>query len=325
MKPNLTGHATSMAASFQQGLAQTRTFLRGSIQAKRVVIAAADITDRTEAHPLNPRNQDALTNEAVRDILLSIAEHGVNVEGVAVKCPETGKLLLLDASRRRYCCIETATYLPLWVLQGDISDEVALAIINDSQEVKRWSYPEHADFLMRVARRKGLDVESINIDELAKALSIGRESLRKRLEANNVSIALRKVFPDSEGIPNGYYSKLAKLERQLTKAKKTVSDAMIQFTSDIKDVDLDADVKTRQSATLAALETFIERHVGSNKIKREWTTISLAEFEDKDTYAKASRSADGKKIKIELARAGAEKMRLVEQYIKDILAGKITK
>lgn len=317
-KTSLRGQAKSGISSLKRSC-ETRTFLNGAVTAKRVVIAGSDVESKTDIHFLNPRNQEALTKEAVRDILPSIIENGVNVEGVSIKSPTTGKQLLLDASRRRFCCIEGSRDLPLWELQGLITDEQILAIINDSQEVKRWSYPEHADFLMRVAKCKDLDVENINIEELAKHLSIGRESLRKRLEARNVSIALRKIFPDYEGIPNAYYSKLAKLERNLTKANKNVFDAMHHFALERKNVDFVSDVIQRQTTTMVLLEAFVENYIGSNKTKREWTITLIAKFDDKKVYAKRSKSPDGNTTKFEFSRIEAAKLKKIEAYIAQVL------
>ena len=51
----------------------------------------------TTVHPLNPRNQEALSVNAVRDILKDIEARGVDTEGVAVK--RNGVYLLIEGSR----------------------------------------------------------------------------------------------------------------------------------------------------------------------------------------------------------------------------------
>lgn len=322
-KALLTGHAKSGIKTLKSA-EQTRTYLNGTVRAKRVVVAASDVELKTNAHALNPRNQDALTKEAVRDIFPSIVENGVNVEGVAIRCPESEQLLLLDASRRRFSCILGGVDLPLWELQGDITDEQILAIINDSQEVKRWSYPEHADFLMRVASRKSLDINTMKVEELAKALSIGRESLRKRLEARNVSLDLREIFPDYEGVPNAFYSRLAKVERSLSRANRTPADFIKHIKKTPYFESSVVHVSEKQSEIMGLLEMSLAAFLGDKKVKRQWETKPLAVFEDKKAFARSSKSPDGNTLKIELSRTGAEKMKLVEKYIKSILEGKIT-
>lgn len=315
-KSLLTGSAKSRTSILTSN--QTRTYLNGAVTAKRVVIPASEVELKTDIHPLNPRNQEALTLDAVRDIFPSIYENGVNQEGVAVRCPITGKLLLLDASRRRFSCIKGGVDLPLWELQEDVSDDQMLGIINDSQEVKRWSYPEHARYLLTIAERKGIDVENTKIEDLATALSIGRESLRKRIEAHNVDLSMRKVFVDFEGIPNSFYGTLAKYQRAILKDGKKVNELMKKFKANLPE--LSDDVSESQRNTLNLLKAFVEENTTGKPKKAVWTTSKLAEFENKNTYAKVSRSADRNTIKFELSRVGAEKMKKIEVYIKRVLS-----
>lgn len=316
-KSLLTGSAKSRTSSLTSS--QTRTYLKGTVTAKRVVIPASEVESKTDIHPLNPRNQEALTLDAVRDIFPSICENGVNQEGVAVRCPTTGKLLLLDASRRRFSCINGGVDLPLWELQEDVRDDQMLGIINDSQEVKRWSYPEHARYLLTIAERQGIDVENTKVEDLAAALSIGRESLRKRLEANNVELSMRKVFVDFEGIPNSFYSKLAKHQRALIKAGKEIDKSMAEFKKNL--TGLSKDVSESQRETLDLLESFVVENTTGKPKKATWETNKLAEFDDKNAYAKVSRSADRNMVKFEFSRIGSEKMNKIDSYIKRVLSG----
>ena len=313
----LTGQASSQA-SLMKGSAVTRSYLNGNLTAKRVIVPSTDINTKTDIHPLNPRNQEALSIEAVRDILPSIKENGVNQEGVAVRCLSSGKLLLLDASRRRFCCAHSNVDLPLWEIQGDITDEQILAIINDSQEVKRWSYPEHAQYLLRIAERKSLDVDAMKIEDLAEELSIGRESLRKRLAANKVSKDILAVFVDYEGIPNSYYSSLTKIQNQLSRANKNIKDTMESFVQKLRGIELGTTVSDKQAATLKGLEEFVE-HLLKKQPKPEWSTRELCQFTDKKAYARTKISPDGKTMKIELSRVGVEKMREIERLTRQIL------
>ena len=314
----LTGAASSRASLMKKSNGATRTYLNGALTAKRVVVQSSEVESKTDIHPLNPRNQEALTLDAVRDIFPSIRENGINQEGVAVKCPSTGKLLLLDASRRRFSCIHSDADLPLWELLDEVSDEQILAIINDSQEVKRWSYPEHAEYLIRIAKRKSLDVESMKIEDLAKELSIGRESLRKRLAAHKVSKDILMVFVDYEGIPNNYYGLLAKIQNQILRANKNIKDTMKSFSKKISDDDFGDTVLDKQAMTLNKLEEFIECLL-KKQPKPEWSNRDLCKFDDKKAYAKAKTSPDGKTLKIELSRVGAEKMREAERLIEKLL------
>ncbi len=293
-----------------------KSYLNGSLKAKREIVKGKDIKSKTEIHYLNPRNQEALTLEAVTDIYSSIQENGVSTEGVAIE--KDGKYHVLDASRRRFCCIESDQDLPLWVIEGEPTDAQLLKLINDSQEVKKWSYPEHAQYLLRIAERKQLDVETMKIDDLANELSIGRESLRKRLAANKVSKDILKIFVDYEGIPNNYYSVLAKIQNQLSKAGKDIGDSMKSFIETMEDFEPGESILAKQASTLKKLEEFVDRLL-MKQSKPEWSNRQLCQFEDKKAYARAKTSPDGKTMKIELSRVGAEKMREIERLVQQIL------
>ncbi|MCZ5619840.1 hypothetical protein O5552_07210 [Escherichia coli] len=55
------------------------------LEAEHIIVPAEKVELETAVHPMNPRNQEALTENAVRDILKQIEERGVDTEGVAVK------------------------------------------------------------------------------------------------------------------------------------------------------------------------------------------------------------------------------------------------
>ncbi|MFO6005254.1 hypothetical protein, partial [Pseudomonas aeruginosa] len=74
---------------------------------------------------------------------------------------------------------------------------------------KRFSYREVGIKYLEIMKNKGFKTN----EELASYLKIGIESIRKRIQAEKISKELIRIFPDSEGIPNTYYSKLARIEK----------------------------------------------------------------------------------------------------------------
>lgn len=308
--------ANGKSSSGLSSLVAKKTYLNGELKAKREVVKGRDISSKTDIHYLNPRNQEALTLDAVSDIYPSIKENGVNTEGVAVE--RDGKFLVLDASRRRFCCIEGEQDLPLWVIEGEPTDTQLLKIINDSQEVKKWSYPEHGEYLIKIAKLKGLDVEALKIDELAKELGLGRESLRKRLESLDISADLRMVFPDYEGIPNAYYGELAKVQRSITKAKKDVADLVGAFSTKIKKEVYTGSVSERQKKILDALKEFVSHSLGK-KGGSAWTEKNLGIFDVKGVSAKRKTSKDGRKTVFEFNRLPAEVQRKINDLVEQVL------
>ncbi len=278
----------------------TKTYLNGKLKAKRIIVKAKDIESKTDIHYLNPRNQDALTLDAVSDILPSIRESGVSTEGVAIE--KDGKYYVLDASRRRFCCVESEQDLPLWLIEGEPTDTQLLKIVNDSQEVKKWSYPEHGLYLLNIAKRQKLDVEKMKVDDLAKELGIGRESLRKRLESLEVNTELRTIFVDYEGIPNGYYSDLAKLQRLLTQMKLNISEQMKVFKSKLEALSIDGSVSERQKKTLEALKEFVNDLTKNSDTEPKWIEKELGSFENKRSNVKRKVNEKTRKTVYEFTR-----------------------
>ena len=284
----------------------TFTFSSGkSATAERVIVKADELQVKTAIHPLNPRRQESLTLDSVRDIFSSIQEEGVHTEGVATK-DEQGTYQLLDSSRRRFTCVHAQKDLPLWVIEGEVKQSDLVAFIQTTQSVKRLSY-----------RELGADYQSImqeqsftKLDELAVYLNIGRETCRKRFAAASIDLRLIEAFPDCEGIPNGYYAKLAKVEKQLTKEGITTT----RFISSLKlKLDAAANVEDKQKQVLEQIEGKILK--GNTKVT--WETKALAEFDDKNQYAKVSRSSDKRGLKVELSRLPADVYDEIVQFISD--------
>ncbi|PSW25694.1 chromosome partitioning protein ParB [Photobacterium phosphoreum] len=290
-----------------EGIKKTFSFASGrKVSATRIVVAANELKNKTVIHKLNPRRQDSLTLDSVRDILISIEQEGVHTEGVATKNVQ-GLYELLDSSRRRYSCLHAQKELPLWVIEESIDDADLIAFIQTTQSVKRLSY-----------RELGADYETLmkegaftKIDELAEYLSVGRETCRKRYVAASINQALISVFPDCEGIPNGYYAKLAKIEKQLSKENTSVT----KFISSLKfnDAEEETSVEDKQKAILNLMEVKLKKPTD----KVTWNTTTLADFDDKNTYAKVLKSSDNRGLKIELSRLPSELYDDIIKYVSD--------
>ncbi|MGF1907428.1 ParB family protein [Aliivibrio salmonicida] len=297
-----------------EGVKKTFTFASGkTVNAIRIVVPANELNNKTAIHKLNPRRQDSLTLDSVRDILISIEQEGVHTEGVATK-NDQGIYELLDSSRRRFSCLHAQKELPLWVIEESIDDADLIAFIQTTQSVKRLSYRElGADY--EVLMKEG---GFIKIDELAEYLSLGRETCRKRYVAASIDHALISVFPDCEGIPNGYYAKLAKIEKQLSKEKTSVTKFILSLK--LNEVEEEASVEDKQKAILNIMETKLKKSTD----KVTWDTTTLADFDDKNTYAKVLKSSDNRGLKIELSRLPSELYDDIIKYVSDkVKAGSV--
>lgn len=290
-----------------EGVKKTFTFASGKkVSATRIVVAATELKNKTAIHKLNPRRQDSLTVDSVRDILISIEQEGVHTEGVATK-NEQGVYELLDSSRRRFSCLHAQKELPLWVIEEDIDEADLIAFIQTTQSVKRLSYRELGADYERLMKEGGFT----KIDEIAEYLSLGRETCRKRYVAASINQSLISVFPDCEGIPNGYYAKLAKIEKQLAKEKTSVT----KFISSLKlnGAEEGTGVEDKQKAILDLMETKLKKPTD----KVTWKTTTLANFDDKNTYAKVLKSSDNRGLKIELSRLPSDLYDDIIKYVSD--------
>jgi ParB family chromosome partitioning protein len=290
-----------------EGIKKTFSFASGrKVSATRIVVAANELKNKTVIHKLNPRRQDSLTLDSVRDILISIEQEGVHTEGVATK-NEQGVYELLDSSRRRYSCLHAQKELPLWVIEDSIDEADLIAFIQTTQSVKRLSYRELGADYETLMKEGGFT----KIDELAEYLSLGRETCRKRYVAASINQALISVFPDCEGIPNGYYAKLAKIEKQLPKEKTSVT----KFISSLKfnDAVEGISVEDKQKSILNLMEIKLKKPTD----KVTWNTTTLADFDDKNTYAKVLKSSDNRSLKIELSRLPSELYDDIIKYVSD--------
>lgn len=305
----LAGQASSSGLKTLNSQKVTRTFCNGDVRAERRIIKASDVESHTQAHPLNPRNQVALTLDSVRDILPSIEREGVNVEGIAIKCSETGVFLLLDSTRRRFCCITANKDLPVWELIGTVKLSQMVSLIQESQKSKKWSYREEGKTFLRVKEDKNFST----IEELAEELNIGRETVRKKVKAAEIDAILIEIFSDFEGIPNTFYSKLAKIESSLIKHELSVDE----FVKDVQTSlpEYDGDVEQSQSSVLEHLTNSLSVLLDGDQSKKEWVKSELANYGDKKKYARKNVSPDGNVIKYEFSRLNKKVLKEIEQFI----------
>jgi ParB family chromosome partitioning protein len=275
------------------------------VEAEHIVISAEKIENLTLVHEMNPRNQKAIDDYAVRDILEQIRARGVDTEGVAIK--RDNKFVLIEGSRRRYCCLKAKADLPLWVLPDDLTAEDINALINASQSSKKFSYREVGKQYQEKMKMLGFSTN----DELGKYLGVSTESVRKRIQAASIDEKFISLFPDSEGIPNNFYTRLAKIQKLAEKEKINFDLLCTEVAAEINSV---SDTKSKQRSIMDDLSVALELMISNTSVKG-WETTDLISFDNKDKYARVSRSANGRKVKFEFNRLNASLLDEIEQLI----------
>ncbi|EAN4326905.1 peptide transporter [Salmonella enterica] len=278
------------------------------LEAEHIIVPAERVKLETAVHPMNPRNQEALTLNAVRDILEQIQARGVDTEGVAVK--RNGVYLLIEGSRRRFCCIHLAKDLPLWVLPDELSPEDINSIITAAQTSRRFSYREVGFQYLQKMEEHGF----VTNEELANFLGISHVSVSKRVQAAKIDNSLIALFPDYEGIPNSYYNRLSRLQKYIEKNLYSLEEVVESVREETKGLDV-TDISEAQKSVIDKITKVVER-LDINPPSKGWDTRELALFDNKDKYARVSKNASGRKIRFEFNRMNSELIAEIEEFIK---------
>ncbi|MFA0098627.1 hypothetical protein AB4406_26580, partial [Vibrio splendidus] len=121
-------------------------------------------------------------------------------------------ILVLEGSVRRYCAIECEKSYPIKVLPYDCASSKELReLIEDISNKKRHSLRERGLAYKKALIEQGFNPDEMKINEVADALCVGRETIRKCLQASDINAELIEIFPDYEGIPSSFYARIAKV------------------------------------------------------------------------------------------------------------------
>ncbi|HHE8520612.1 TPA: ParB family protein [Enterobacter hormaechei] len=281
------------------------------LEAEHVIVPAQRVEKETLVHPANPRNQEALTDYSVRDILKQIEERGVDTEGIAVK--RDGVYLLIEGSRRRFCCIKAEKDLPLWVLPDELTEDDINSIISAAQTSRKFSYREVGFQFIKKMEEKGFSTN----EELAAYLGISHVSVAKRIQAARIDETLISLFPDYEGIPNSYYSRLSRLQKYVQKNLFPLDEVIDNVKEETKDLDI-GDLQVAQKVVMEKITQSVES-VCEKTYSTKWETSDLITFDNKDKYARISKNNTGRKIRFEFNRINAGFIKELEEFIKEKL------
>lgn len=75
-------------------------------------------------------------------------------------------------------------------------------------------------------------------EELAAYLGISHVSVAKRIQAARIDETLISLFPDYEGIPNSYYSRLSRLQKYVQKNLFPLDEVIDNVKEETKDLDI---------------------------------------------------------------------------------------
>ncbi len=292
----------------------------GTVTATFMEIDFNDILNQTQIHPLNPRNQDALDDSSVESTLESIRKNGIDTECLGIWSDNEKTILIIEGSVRRYCAIKSKKSYPIWVLPAkSATNKDVRRLIADASDKKPHSLRERGEAYWKEALELSDDAENMTNEQLSQLLSVGRETLRKALQAFHVDIRLLKIMPDYEGVANSFYPKLAKIEKQLVKDNTSIDEFIgkIKSSDNVKNALGQFSKSEIQQIILSEMES-----VAYNAAPRKntWRTNDIVKFEQKNKFARKSTSSNGESIRFELGRVDNKLIETIESIIKQHLS-----
>lgn len=292
------------------------TLESGKVSATHHIISTVDIETKTRAHKLNPRNQKALCLDAVRKIIEDIRENGIDTDCVGIWSDDNTTIEVIEGSVRRWCAIETDQVYPIWVLPaGCATNRDIRRLISSAVMQKAHSFRERGRAMMQEAIELDSNAINMKVNDLSALLDIGRETVRKLLQAYKVSEVLIEAFPDCEGIPNSFYASLSRIEKILIKHSRKPAE----FVKDAqKNVIMEsfATVDDRQVHLLKSMEQ-LEAKIKGGSGKSEWDAVEVVTFDSKDKRVRKLTNNDGRLVKFEFSRIEKELIDEIEILIKN--------
>ncbi|EIO4563328.1 hypothetical protein LQM11_003954 [Vibrio parahaemolyticus] len=292
----------------------------GSVTATFREIEPNDILNQTKIHPLNPRNQDALDDSAVESTLESIRKNGIDTDCLGIWSDDESSILIIEGSVRRYCAIKSKQSYPIWILPAkSATNKDIRRLIADASDKKPHSLRERGEAYWKEALELSDDAENMTNEQLSQLLSVGRETLRKALQAFHVDIRLLKIMPNYEGVANNFYPKLAKIEKQLLKKNVQLDEFINEIaTSDnVKNAITLSNKTESQQIILSEMERVA---YDSTPKKIVWKTDDIVKFEQKNKFARKSISPNGESVRFELGRIDRKLIENIELIIKKHLS-----
>lgn len=268
-----------------------------------------ELKEKISVHPLNPRIQEDLSFDACSDIAPKIEHEGVLENAVTIFNESTGRCEVIEGSRRLWCADKYEKDFPHWKITADISDEDIAALISSFEIKKPISYRERGIKYPAIMAENNLKT----VDELAAFLNRKKETTRKLLQAATIDPLLIHAFPDCNGIPNTFYAKLAKVEKDVNKNKVDLAEFIKEALSRVT-TDNEAPLANRQKAVMDSLEELREEKFDADKAKTE--SRDIVTFEDKRKAAIIQTSPDKRTTTFVLKRLAPSLIEEIEQLIK---------
>lgn len=301
-----------------------------------VVVSADQVKDMTDVHPSNERDPKALTEESLSDIIPSLSDNGNMFPAIGNKSAETGKLELMDGSRRRMSCIISGKPLRVYVARTNISLADARHISAISRKVKQHSYYEMGvirldefnrteDGVRVYKEKKELAVEIFGDDYTDSDY----QTLLSQLKFAEIPHVLISIIPDYNGLSVAMYNDMHKVSKAMSdyagKGDMTFTKAVGVFKKSLGE-SLDAvysnaqyGLKKKQKTIVSLIKASWPEFVSvDNTAKKAFKKVEkLVEYEDPNKVARKVTTDKG--VQFEFKRISEDDLNKIQDYIVSLL------
>lgn len=275
-----------------------------------------NILSRTSVPSINGRLQDELSAESMSDIYPSIESNGQTFPAIGwVSDPESGIIDVLDGSRRRMCCYLSDRPFTIYVAKGPLTYSQSKYIASVSRMTKSLSYREEGISLIDVMERNNIK----DVKTLAASLDEPVTTVQHKVNAGRLSDELLSVFPNYNSMPGEMFKSLHSFAIKVEKSEFDYLEIIAEARGRIDEIQSDDTLNFSDSnrKILKALTDSL-RKLTKNGETEIVKPVPIRQFKDKNR--KATILTTKTKTDIVLKRIPREKVRLIEEFLKDVLA-----
>lgn len=201
-----------------------------------VVIKPHEIKSKTRIHDANQREESALTEDAVSDLIPSIKRSKGNfLPAVGVRASD-GIIELMDGRRRSWACYYADSDFRVLIPREDITEEEALYIADISLLSKALSYREQGTSLIKIMEKNGFEQVSDLVIHLHSAnyTKSEHEIIRLKVRAAQLPEELLQEIPDYNSLSVSDYKNIRRVYDSVSKSVKSIEEFIKFVEPDMK-------------------------------------------------------------------------------------------
>nr|WP_233341564.1 hypothetical protein [Escherichia coli]UGK56149.1 hypothetical protein [Escherichia coli] len=175
-------------------------------------------------------------------------------------------------------------------MPDDVNADDINSIISATQTSRRFSYREVGLKYLREMEEHGF----VTNEELANYHGISHVSVSKRVQAAKINSTLIALFPDYEAIPNSYYNRLFRLQKNIEKNLFSLEEVVENTREEIRDLDI-SDIAEAQKTVMEKITTVVEKNLILNHLAKVGIHVNWQLLLIKINMQELAKSSSGRK------------------------------